>query len=60
MFLGNYQAGRKDFEEALQVFEEECSLPDMALTMCGLGGNGTEKEVSHGPTSSRVVRRTWG
>jgi tetratricopeptide (TPR) repeat protein len=46
VFLGNYIAGRKDFEDALQVFEEECSLPDMALTMCGLGGNGTEKGLA--------------
>ena len=46
VFLGNYFAGRKDFEDALQIFEEECSLPDMALTMCGLGGNGTEKGLA--------------
>ena len=46
VFLGNYMAGRKDFEDALQIFEEECSLPDMALTMCGLGGNGTEKGLA--------------
>jgi tetratricopeptide (TPR) repeat protein len=46
VFLGNYLAGRKDFEDALQIFEEEGSLPDMAITMCGLGGNGTEKGLA--------------
>ena len=46
VFLGNYRAGREDFEQALQIFEEECSLPDMALTLCGLGGNGTEKGLA--------------
>ena len=46
VFLGDYTAGREDFEKALQVFEEECSLPDMALTLCGLGGNGTEKGLA--------------
>ena len=46
VFLGNYPAGREDFEKALQIFEEECSLPDIALTLCGLGGNGTEKGLA--------------
>ena len=37
MFLGNL--GRQiDFKAALQVFEEECSLPDIARTLLGLGG----------------------
>ena len=38
MFLGNPEAGTKDFEAALQVFEEEYSLPDVARTLLGLGG----------------------
>lgn len=38
MFLGNHEAGRKYFEDALQVFEEELSFPDVARTSLGLGG----------------------
>ncbi len=37
-FLGNHELGTKDFEEALKIFEEECSLPDIARVLLGLGG----------------------
>jgi tetratricopeptide (TPR) repeat protein len=38
MFLGNNVEGLRDFEDALQVFEEENSVPDIARVLLGLGG----------------------
>jgi tetratricopeptide (TPR) repeat protein len=38
MFLGNFPAGKNDFEAALRIFEEECCLSDIARVLLGLGG----------------------
>jgi tetratricopeptide (TPR) repeat protein len=35
--LGNPDAGREDFEAALNVFKQEYALPDVARTLLGLG-----------------------
>jgi pentatricopeptide repeat protein len=43
-FLGNPEAGREDFEAALQVFEQEYSLPDVARTLLALGSARTRSE----------------
>jgi len=37
VMLGNYTSALEDFEGALQVFEEEYSLPDAALALIGVG-----------------------
>ncbi len=37
-FLGNNKVGLADFEAALDIFEKENSLPDIARVLLGLGG----------------------
>ncbi len=48
MFLGDYEAGRADFEAALKVFEEELSLSDVARNSLGLGGVHREEQQEEG------------
>ncbi len=54
MFLGNQEAGRKDFKAALRIFEEECSLPDAARTLLGMGGADPEEQKESG-----LARALW-
>ena len=49
IFLGNYESGVKDFKEALKIFEEECSLQDIARVLLALGGaNNGAGRIEHG------------
>ncbi|HLN46139.1 MAG TPA: AAA family ATPase [Candidatus Sulfotelmatobacter sp.] len=46
LFLGNYKEGAQDLEMALKLFAKECSIPDIALTLCGLMSTGTRKGLA--------------
>jgi tetratricopeptide (TPR) repeat protein len=55
-FLGDFKASLEDYDEALRVFEEEYSLPDVAIVLLRIGSLCTFFEGFHEKGLSAILR----